>query len=122
MIAKALCEAEIEDKYKDILQSTRGVIFLGTPHQGSGAASRTAVMVSALSYVPYLGSKATMLKLLCSHSDQLSTWRNRFSKTISRHFSKPLLYSVIETKKTYIFGFISLGLVRYFPGGMRTFT
>ena len=33
-----------------------------------------------------------------------------------------MLYSVIETKETYVCGFIPLGLVRHFPARMRTYT
>ncbi len=120
IIPQAICQAETD--FKDICDATCGIIFLGTPHQGSDASYPGLLL--ALLTTPIFGSKAVLLRLLQKHSTELSTLREKFSRAISRmkdshtqmrkdpYERLPLVYSFIETKDTLIFNFISLGRVR----------
>ena len=122
IIWQAICQAEPDGDFKDIYDATCGIIFLGTPHQGSDASYPGLLL--ALLTTPIFGSKAVLLRLLQKHSTELSTLREKFSRTISRMKNShtqmrrdpyerlPLVYSFIETKDTLMFNFISLGRVR----------
>lgn len=122
IISQAICQAETDVDFKDIYHATCGIIFLGTPHQGSDA-SYPGLLVALLTTTVF-GSKAVLLRLLQKHSTELSTLREKFSRTISRmrdshtqmrkepYERLPLVYAFIETKDTLMLNFIPLGLVR----------
>ena len=121
ILLQAICQAETDTDFKDIYDATCGIIFLGTPHQGSDS-SYPGLLVASLT-TPLFGSNAMLLRLLQKHSTELSILRQKFSQTISRmkdshtqikdcHTRLPLLYNFIETKNTLLFNFISLGRVR----------
>ena len=119
IIPQAICQAETDSK--DIYDATCGIIFLGTPHQGSDASYPGLLL--ALLTTPIFGSKVVLLRLLQKHSTELSTLRKMFSRTISRmkdshtqmrekpYERLPLIYTFIETKDTLVFNFLSLGRV-----------
>jgi hypothetical protein len=114
ILLQAICQAETDKDFKDIFDATCGILFLGTPHQGSDA-SFPRLLVALLTN-PFFGSNAILLRLLQKHSTELSSLRQKFSQTISRirdsHTRLPFLYAFIETKDTFLFNFISLGRVR----------
>ena len=124
IIRQAICQADPDPDgdYKDIYDATCGIIFLGTPHQGSDA-SYPALLIALLT-TPFFGSNAMLLRILQKHSMELSTLRENFSHRINQmrkshnqmredHYGwLPLIYAFIETKDTLMFNFISLGRVR----------
>ena len=126
---QAICQAETDVRFKDTYNATCGVIFLGTPHQGSDA-SYPGLLIALLT-TPFFGSKAVLLRLLQKHSTELSTLKEKFSQTIDRmrdshtqmrdshtqmregpYERLPLIYAFMETRDTLIFNFISLARVR----------
>ena len=96
----------MEDDYRDILNATCGIIFLGTPHQGSDVSSLGAFAASVTSLL--FGSNKMLLISLQKHSAGLSDLQNNFSASISKDI---ILYSFYETMPTYIFNCIPVGLV-----------
>lgn len=103
---KALCTSDSQD----IVDDTAGIVFLGTPHQGSSVSIAGAVLAALTGF---LGSDTTLLLSLKNHGAQLSNLADVFDSRIApngpRQRKIPIT-SFYETKKTYLFG-LSLGLV-----------
>ncbi|KAK6501920.1 hypothetical protein TWF481_009739 [Arthrobotrys musiformis] len=97
------------DEYLDISQKTAGIIFLGTPHEGSEASWIAGWLAKLTSFS---GSDAVLLSLLEHHSSQLSDLRDEFSEAVASpaQDSRLKLYSFFETKKSYPYG-IPLGVI-----------
>ncbi|KAI1481363.1 hypothetical protein F4774DRAFT_424234 [Daldinia eschscholtzii] len=95
--------------FEDINRNTAGIIFLGTPHQGSGASSFGKALARLTSFS---GSNAMLLRLLSYGSPALLDLKRDFSTAITSIFhQKPLLvYSFYETLPTF-FGWLSLGVI-----------
>ncbi|RFU78839.1 nacht and wd40 domain [Trichoderma arundinaceum] len=105
----ALCESE--DRAQELVDSTCGIIFLGTPHDGSSVSY--AGYISA-SLTGFLGSNADLLVALASHQSGLSDLEDRFigcMKQKEHRRQKTEIASFYETKPTYILNWISLGIV-----------
>ncbi|RKK88971.1 hypothetical protein BFJ71_g12671, partial [Fusarium oxysporum] len=100
VIKEALCAAE---ESSNILEDTCGIIFLGTPHQGSSL-SIAGALLSQLT--GFLGSNDTLLLNLRRNHSQLSDLEDRF-RPLVKH--KPVL-SFYERKSTYLLGF-SIGCI-----------
>ncbi|KPA36025.1 peptidase c14 [Fusarium langsethiae] len=100
VIKEALCAAE---ESSNILEDTCGIIFLGTPHQGSSL-SITGALLSRLT--KRLGSNDTLLLNLRRNHSHLSDLEDRF-RPLVKH--KPVL-SFYETKPTYLLRF-SVGCI-----------
>ncbi|KAK7403414.1 hypothetical protein QQX98_010827 [Neonectria punicea] len=114
IIKEALCQAALcndEDEATDIFNSTSGIIFLGTPHQGSPAsflASCAALLTG------FLGSSAGLLYALRDQGDGLSDLEDRFIHCMDLKTSrcqKTELMAFYETKPMVLLGWLSLGLV-----------
>lgn len=58
------------EKYSDIAESTRGIVFFGTPHRGSDVADWTAV-VSDVLQAAMARPQSRLLHALQSHSPEL---------------------------------------------------
>ncbi|KAI1465801.1 armadillo-type protein [Daldinia caldariorum] len=105
VIKEALSSAQCS---REILEDTCGIIFLGTPHQGSSA-SFTAAMLA--SWTSLLGSDNTLLLSLQSHGPDLSDLQDRFMRQISScSRDVPVVY-FYETRPTYIMRWFSVGLI-----------
>ncbi|KAI1125082.1 hypothetical protein F5Y10DRAFT_268422 [Nemania abortiva] len=108
LLAKALQRASEEDsKYQQILNSTAGVIFLGTPFQGNGKSSCSAAdlrITIALSegteangeLVKYLREDTT-----CGRGE-LDDIVQRFMKVVSQDSYKFPIVCFYETRKTQV--------------------
>ncbi|OTA99070.1 hypothetical protein M426DRAFT_95973 [Hypoxylon sp. CI-4A] len=103
IIKKALCESGDSG---DIPINTRGIIFLGTPHQGSSA-SRWGAAVASLT--GFLGSDRTLLLSLQSHSSYLSDLEDSFRGWVLPKSPHIKVISFHESKPTYMFGWLSIG-------------
>jgi predicted ATPase len=72
-------EASEETELKDIVRSTIGVIFMGTPHRGSpGLASLGDVVRQAASSIARVDSNSTLLRSLGVDSPELELGRESF--------------------------------------------
>lgn len=106
---QAVIEAVGLQEYESFLEDLKGIIFLGTPHQGSSL-SWFAKTVATLAY-PLLSSKTSLVKFLQRNESQLSDLHGSYrSKVPSR--VRELSFSFYETKETYFLG-MSLGRVSY---------
>ncbi|KAJ6032487.1 peptidase C14 [Penicillium herquei] len=106
IIKQALCGVDSQE----ILNETCGVIFLGTPHQGSNV-SITGTILTSLTGI--FGSDSTLLLSLRHHDKGLTDLAERFN---AHRVKSPLgemlpVISFYETKPTYLFRYISLGQV-----------
>ncbi|KAM3563321.1 hypothetical protein ARSEF4850_002388 [Beauveria asiatica] len=103
----ALCSSGSQD----IVDATSGILFLGTPHQGSSVSIAGAVLAWMTGL---LGSNTTLLLSLKSNDQQLSTLAANFKQCIAssnkRRQENIRISSFYETKKTYLLG-LSLGVI-----------
>lgn len=109
---KAIHSAHSDSRFGDISRDTVGIIFLGTPHQGS-TISWIGEILARLTILS--GSDATLLKLLSHGSPALLDLKRDFSAAVTSIINqKPLLvYSFYETLPTFRYG-VSLGVVRIY--------
>ncbi|RDA85631.1 hypothetical protein CP532_3563 [Ophiocordyceps camponoti-leonardi (nom. inval.)] len=108
-LQKALCRAGHD--LKEIVDDTHGIIFLGTPHQGSAASTAGAIAASTLT--GFLGSDTTLLLALKSHNKQLSYLDERFGDCMREKEGrrrKTRLVCFCEAKPSWVFG-IPLGII-----------
>jgi hypothetical protein len=67
-----------EHRWPDILASATGVVFLGTPHRGTGAITSKGLVYAAIASNPSLRIDDTVLKALESGNDMLMDILNEF--------------------------------------------
>ncbi|OAA54617.1 Armadillo-type fold protein [Cordyceps fumosorosea ARSEF 2679] len=107
IIKQALCSNDSQE----IVDDTSGILFLGTPHQGSSVSVAGALLAWITGF---LGSDTTLLLSLKSNDQQLSTLAANFKQCIAssnkRRQENIRISSFYETKKTYLFG-LSLGVM-----------
>jgi hypothetical protein len=94
-----------------IADDTCGIIFLGTPHQGSpvSVAGATVTFLTG-----FLGSNTTLLLSLRNHQAQLTDLERRFRYCMElkeRRRQKTEMISFCEAKPTYVLGWLSIGIV-----------
>lgn len=109
-LLQALCYPS-EDSC-EIYQDTSGIIFLGTPHNGSPVSGLAAIL--ALS-TRLLGSDTSLLLSLRSNGIQLSDLSKRFTRRLDERNAQERrmkVISICEMKPTYILQCLSVGLVR----------
>ena len=96
---------------RDVIDSTCGIIFLGTPHQGSSVSRLGSI---AARVTGFLGSNTGLLLHLTSHSTELSDLDVRFVDCMvekEKRRQKTEIVAFCETKPSYLFGWLSVGLV-----------
>ena len=72
-------ESSTEEKFKDIVQSTAAVVFLGTPHRGSPGLAGVADVVRSISETLLrMDSNSTILRALGADSPELELGRESF--------------------------------------------
>ena len=80
---KALVSAKLhEEDYPSIIRSVAGVVFLGTPHRGSGSQSKASVIASIASAVS-LGEHSSLLKVVEKDSEMLVDLLHDFTRTVN---------------------------------------
>jgi hypothetical protein len=108
-LLKALCKSG--DDSREIVDDTCGIIFLGTPHQGSPVSVTGAI---AALLTGFLGSNTTLLLSLRNHQEQLSNLEDQFVSCMKQkegRRQKTEIISFHETKPTYLLGWFSIGIV-----------
>ena len=103
---QALVLARQNNKYQDIATSTRGCIFLGTPHQGANGVLPVLGSFKAMASAPF-GARGDLLKLL-RDPGQLRTLDHEFHSV----YGNLSCISFYECKPEYAMG-LSIGPVRY---------
>lgn len=101
----------MKDAKEDMVDSTYGIVFLGTPHYGSSS-SRLAIFLAWVS--GGLGSDNTLLFFLRKCSPHLSDLEKAFRKLVidaEGRKEKLQIASFCETMPTRYFGIFSLGRV-----------
>ncbi|RDW64642.1 hypothetical protein BP6252_10293 [Coleophoma cylindrospora] len=104
---RALCKPGAEEIFDD----TSGIIFLGTPHQGSPV-SLTGAIVTLLT--GFLGSDNTLLLSLRNHQPHLSNLEDRFGECMRDKESRreaTKVFSFYELKPTYLLKCLPIGIV-----------
>lgn len=71
-----------EEDYPSIIRSVAGVVFLGTPHRGSGSQSKASLIASIASAVS-LGEHSSLLKIVDKDSEMLADLLHDFSRTVN---------------------------------------
>lgn len=99
--------AETDKQYRDILDDTIGIIFLGTPHQGSNV-SQFGAFIARLTWL--FGSSTILLKGLYRDNPHLSDLQERFMSVIRRRKDIKLV-TMYEMHPTYFAQLIYLGFV-----------
>ncbi|CEF76374.1 unnamed protein product [Fusarium graminearum] len=99
----ALCTVGSED----ILQDTCGIIFLGTPHQGSSLPWLGSIVTFL---TKPLGSDTTLVMSLTGDNSELSNLGQRFEETLKTMARRPHIVSFYETKVTFL-GWFNAGLI-----------
>ncbi|RMZ86971.1 hypothetical protein DV736_g5797, partial [Chaetothyriales sp. CBS 134916] len=105
---KALCRPGVVSE--EILSNTRGIIFLGTPHQGSPASIAGAILATMTAV---LGSNNTLLLSLRDHHNELSDLEELFAdrmKDEEQRQEKTQIFSFYETMQTTLW-WLPIGLV-----------
>ncbi|KAI0900708.1 Alpha/Beta hydrolase protein [Annulohypoxylon nitens] len=107
LIKHAINRVHWDTPFKDINYNIAGIIFLGTPHQGSSI-SRFGEILARLT--SFSGSNTSLLSLLSYHSQPLYDLRDSFSTTLENRKPFPI-YSFYETRPTLLWGIFSLGII-----------
>ncbi|KAI1175050.1 armadillo-type protein [Nemania sp. FL0916] len=104
IIKEALCRS---GDAAEIVHDTCGILFLGTPHQGSPLSVFRFIIAWATTL---LGSSIGFLFALRRHSDQLSDLDSRFDN-VRKNLKDAEICSLHETIPFYVLGFLSIGLI-----------
>ncbi|KAI1363149.1 armadillo-type protein [Xylaria arbuscula] len=104
VIKQALCRLTEAER---LIHDTSGILFLGTPHQGSKLSFLGSVLARATGF---LGSSLGLLWALQHYSQDLSDLSSRFDE-VRKSLQDAKIYSIYETKPTYALGFLSVGLI-----------
>ncbi|KAI0413187.1 hypothetical protein F5X98DRAFT_391141 [Xylaria grammica] len=109
IIKQALClpKDKVSKEKDHIVEDTSGILFLGTPHQGSSLSVAGSIVALLTSF---FGSNTELLFFLRRHSTQLSDLESSFRES---HL-KAKIFSFCETKPSYALGCFSIGLVSLF--------
>ncbi|TRX88171.1 hypothetical protein FHL15_010920 [Xylaria flabelliformis] len=104
IIKQALSASKPE---QDVSKNTRGIIFLGTPHQGTSVSNWGTLLTFLTSF---LGSDNTLLLYLKKHNSDLSNLEAWFKKWVEQRPRKVKVECFYEMRPTFIFG-LSIGFV-----------
>lgn len=103
---QALIQAREIKEFNEIFDAVSGVLFLGTPHQGSQMS--WAAKLLAILTTPFFGSNKMLLRTLEYHEDGLINLQQQFSRLLDK--TDKQVYAFYESLPTRVFG-LSVGLV-----------
>lgn len=90
---QSLVQARIEERYNSISESTVGIIFLGTPHQGSKKVAYATVL-SNIAIALRNKTQPRLVKALQINSEELMQLAADFRLQVSKYH----VYSFYETE------------------------
>lgn len=103
-LSQALLNAHHNSVYSTVVESVYGIMFLGTPHQGSEAAIVGNTLLKAISFTSRLKS-SSLLKNLRTNSEELENISNSFRHFVSGDNRKvERIVSVVEQLVTKGYG------------------
>ena len=96
------------DFARDVLHSTRGIVFMGTPHYGSSKASFMKSLEGILKVNPRRGREQPLLDILRPSSETLATLQQEFHQLLEERKKEPgktiSIYCFFEAYKDPHFG------------------
>ena len=102
-LIKALVMARLEEyDLPGIFKSTSGILFLGTPHRGTGKITSQSMMYSIIAQDPQCPIEPAVLESLKSESDVLIDVRNDFMKLCTREEVAISIVCFFEQKSTNV--------------------
>lgn len=114
IIKKALVMAhEAAHDYGTILDSTKGIVFMGTPHRGSDLIPWSLMLVNIINHVPFKNKiQKALLRNLDSNSDMLTEISRQFLHrssglkimSFTEQLIEPPLQSLVVTEHSAILG------------------
>ncbi|OTB18228.1 hypothetical protein K445DRAFT_244915 [Daldinia sp. EC12] len=118
LLKKALLLAKARSK--NVAAMTKGIIFLGVPHQGSNA----AFIASCLSCSAYFrGSSTTMLELMSADGSELLDLESEFYDAYVTQYHlediQPYIYDIVEKRPEKIGKFVLGWIVKPKHGHLR---
>ncbi|KFX87806.1 hypothetical protein V490_08006 [Pseudogymnoascus sp. VKM F-3557] len=99
-----LCCGEGDQRLKKLFQSTRGIIFMGTPHAGSDLAELGYKLAKALNIVRKTNS--AILRPLQLDSEELTTVQQQFQQLAHNHRDNLNIFCFFEEKAVVGLGVI----------------
>ncbi|KAL1863051.1 hypothetical protein Daus18300_008207 [Diaporthe australafricana] len=95
---------------RDVVLSTRGIIFLGTPHRGSNAASYGRVAYLLTRFLAFQSANTKLLSALEKNSETLDRISTDFFQTLESY--KNLRIASFSEEKEVRFGVLGMQIVR----------
>jgi hypothetical protein len=98
---QSLCIAKLHDKrWPGIYDSTTGVVFLGTPHRGTGTMLTSAVLIQAIARARKV--HPAVLNALVKESEVLTDLVNEFTSVCSDTDYSLKLFCFFETMSSKV--------------------
>lgn len=85
VVKQALRLAANDSTYTDIAESTKGIVFLGTPHRGSGFADWAGRLASIVRVSVAVKVQKSLLKTLSNDSEELLRISEDFRTIVSKY-------------------------------------
>lgn len=88
-----------DERRRRVVESTQGIIFLGTPHKGSSVASYGKIAFQLAKIFAFQSANTKLLQALEKNSETLDRITTAFYETLSKHRSLRIV-SFFEEKET----------------------
>jgi len=96
-----LIEARLNEQYRPILDSTVGIVFLGTPHQGTRMASMAVVLARIAEKTLLVKPPKQALDSLMTESDFIDlNWRQ--FPNVGHHIKICSFYEMMATGRSFV--------------------
>jgi len=110
--ALLVCLNPTEEYHRDILASTRGVAFLGTPHAGSGLQKFASAVADIINLCPIKKPNKDILEVLNRHSQVLTNIKDGFLTMVrtrkENHLPTIRLHTFVEELPVTALGHVSI--------------
>lgn len=110
--ALLVCLNPTEEYHRDILASTRGVAFLGTPHAGSSLQKFASAVADIINLCPIKKPNKDILEVLNRHSQVLANIKDGFLTMVrtrkENHLPTIRLHTFVEELPVTALGHVSI--------------